>query len=170
MNCSFIITHSVSAAGRCSSQEEKAGPTMMSAQPLCSCSTMRLTSAIHLASAAAGLFFALWISPKNDTCACVRARENVKMCVHWEVCEWQRGSSLAPAFLSAAVGRAISADSGWDVVGGSGIKGLLARTESGSFSLWQREVTGRQRTGDRRTASQRHLHSFRTAAYPCTEK
>lgn len=45
------------------------------------------------------------------------------------------------AFLSAAVGRAIYADSRWDVagarveVGGYGIKGLLARTESGSFSL-----------------------------------
>lgn len=58
----------------------------------------------------------------------------------------------------------------WMVCGrGWGIKGLLTRTESGSFSLWQREVTGRQHTGDRQTASQRHLHSFRTAAYPCTK-
>lgn len=91
---------------------------MMSAQPLCSCSTM------HWQPPFSRRTFSLWISKKNRY-VCVRVCENVKMCVHWEVCEWQRGSSLAPAFLSAAVGRAISADSGWDVAGARGLRGFL---------------------------------------------
>lgn len=152
VNCSLIIIPSVSAASYCASHEKKQ-VLQWWPQPL-----WLMQHNWHPA----------FMSPLQTQgfeflkTICVCVCENVKMCVHWEVCEWHRGSSPEPAFLSTAVGRTISADSGR----GSEISGLLPRTESGSFSFWQREVTGRQCTGDRQTASQRHLHSFRTPAYP----
>lgn len=82
-----------------------------------------LTTAIHIVFADTDFFFHFEF-PKKNLYVCVCVCENVKMCVHWEVREWQRGSSLAPAFLSSAVGRAISADSVWDVAGARGLRGF----------------------------------------------
>lgn len=107
VNCSFITTQSVSAASRCSSPERKQVP-----QPLWFMQHNTLTTGIQIPCADFEFL--------KTICVC----ENVKMCVHWEVREWQRGSSLAPAFLSAAVGRAISADSGWYVAGAQGLRGF----------------------------------------------
>lgn len=125
-----------------------------------------LTTAIHIALTAAGLFHFGFLKT---------------ICVY--VCVWKcedvcplRGAWVTERFIPSACLSKRCCGQGhlhWQWMGcgrGSGIKGLLAGTESGSFSLWQREVTGRQCTGDRQTASQRHLHSFRTAAYPCTKK
>ncbi len=125
-----------------------------------------LTTAIHIAFADAGLFHFEFLQT-ICMCTCVWKCE--------DVCPL-RGAWVTERFIPSACLSKRCCGQGhlrWQWMGcgrGSGIKGLLARTESGSFSLWQREVTGRQRTGDRRTASQRHLHSFRTAAYPCTKK
>lgn len=124
-----------------------------------------LTTAIHIAFADAGLFHFEFLKT-ICVCTCVWKCE--------DVCPL-RGAWVTERFIPSACLSKRCCGQGhlrWQWMGcgrGSGIKGLLARTESGSFSLWQREVTGRQRTGDRRTASQRHLHSFRTAAYPCTK-
>lgn len=124
-----------------------------------------LTTAIHVAFADAGLFHFEFLKT-ICVCTCVWKCE--------DVCPL-RGAWVTERFIPSACLSKRCCGQGhlrWQWMGcgrGSGIKGLLARSESGSFSLWQREVTGRQRTGDRRTASQRHLHSFRTAAYPCTK-
>lgn len=160
MNCSFIIVHTVCQPPVCALLISSHSAAVVITQH------NRLTTVIYMVSVDARLFHFEFLK-------CIHESGCVKMwgCVSIErVREWQRSSSPVPVFLSTAVGRAIFTDSGWEVAGSGGLRELLAKTESGSFSLWQREVTGRQCTGDRRTASQRHLHSFRTAAYPCTKK
>lgn len=138
---------------------------MMSAQPLCSCSTMHWQPPFTWPLQTQD-FFHFEFLKTICVCTCVRKCE--------DVCPL-RGAWVTERFIPSACLSKHCCGQGhlrWQWMGcgrGSGIKGLLARTESGSFCLWQREVTGRQRTGDRRTASQRHLHSFRTAAYPCTK-
>lgn len=152
---SFIIIQSVSVACYCSSHERKQVLQCCQHSRCGSCST------IHWQPA-----FTLPLQTLNfkNLYVCV------KMCVHWEVREWVTERFIPSACLSKRCCGQGHLHWQWMVCGrGSGIKGLLTRTESGSFSLWQREVTGRQHTGDRQTASQRHLHSFRTAAYPCTK-
>lgn len=124
-----------------------------------------LTTAIHIAFADAGLFHFEFL---KTICVCTWVWKCEDVCP-------LRGAWVTERFIPSACLSKRCCGQGhlcWQWTGcgrGSGIKGLLARTESGSFSVWQREVTGRQCTGDRRTASQRHLHSFRTAAYPCTK-
>lgn len=142
-------------------------PTVLSVRLLCSCAKVHWTTGIHWVFVVARLFHFEFLKSVCQS-VCVKKWGCVSI---QGLCEWQRGSSLWPVFLSFAVGRTIYADR---ERGGRGVwrirdEGLLARTETSSFFQWQREVTGRQRTGDRRTASQRHLHSFGTAAYPCTK-
>lgn len=87
--------------------------------------------------------FSLWISKKLYVC--------VYVCV-WkceDVCPL-RGAWVTERFIPSACLSKRRCGQGhlrWQWMGcgrGSGIKGLLAGPESGSFSLWQREVTGRQ--------------------------
>lgn len=156
VNCSFIIIQSVSVARYCSSHERK----------------QVLQCYQHSPVVPAAQYIDNW----HSLCLCRLWISKTYMCV-WkceDVCPL-RGTWVTERFIPSACLSKRCCGQGhlhwqWMVCGrGSGIKGLLTRTESGSFSLWQREVTGRQHTGDRQTASQRHLHSFRTAAYPCTK-
>lgn len=139
---------------------EKTGRTMMSAQPSWFKQHNALTTGIHVAFADAGLFHFEFLKT-----ICVRKCEDV--CPLWGA--WVTERFIPSACLSKrCCGQGISTDTGRDVAGARGLRGFLTGLRV-ALSLWQREVTSRQRTGDRRTASQRHLHSFRTAAYPCTK-